>query len=68
MTWEKIQSARNYWHDKLREQIDELMFLSLEGYSEDHEALMEAIETSMLIIWRFDRRLERYDSDTADQT
>lgn len=55
---EKLNDTREYWHDKLRTQIDDLLFISLAGDQQKYKAQQDAIETTMIIIWRFDRKLQ----------
>lgn len=56
----RINEQRTYWQHKLRMQLTDLMFCSLEGDKKRHEMLMDDIETSIIILWRFDRRLDVY--------
>lgn len=53
----KINKLRVHYGDKLRAQLDELMFVSMDQDKEKHREVMEDFRTNMIILWRMDRKL-----------
>lgn len=58
---EKINKQRLYWIDKAHVQLDQMMMLSLTEGSDniEYDHAKEALDTSLLIISRFDKQLRR---------
>lgn len=55
---QRIHKQREYFQTKLRKQMDELMFASIEQDAEKHASLLQAVETTTIILWRFDGKLK----------
>jgi hypothetical protein len=54
----RINGQRTFWIDKLHQQAVELTIASLEKDQQQWDKLLVDIETTAIIIWRFDRKLE----------
>lgn len=64
----RINKQRAYWQDKLRTQLDHLMFASQEGDEQLHRDILEDLGTSVLCLWRFDRRLTKTRKEQEAET
>lgn len=53
----KLNQQRTYWADKARMQLDYVMLASLEGDEKLHKEVLDDLGTSLLCLWRFDRKL-----------
>lgn len=59
---DKLESAlkvRETFANKAEEQLQQVFNLSLEGDKAEFERVLEDLQTSLTIVWRFDRKLER---------
>lgn len=54
---ERINRQRAYWQNKMRIQLDHMMFASLDGDEQLHKDILEDFGTSVLCLWRFDKKL-----------
>lgn len=60
---QKLHKQRNYWLDKLETTLNELCFLSMEGKRQHFQAQNDDLQTSFMILWRMDRKLEQLRAD-----
>lgn len=57
MSEERINNQRQYWLEKIDNQVRELCMLSLDGNKKEHAKLLNDLGTSIVVLWRFDRKL-----------
>lgn len=65
---EKIHKQRIYWQEKAFKQLGELMMTSLERDKQKYQKAREDLDTTLIILWRFDGKLNRLRAKlTAEQ-
>lgn len=61
----KLNSFRRKYHEKLQTLLDDIMMASLEQNNILHESLQEDLDTTLLILWRYDRKLREARANIA---
>lgn len=54
---ERINKQRRYFMEKAHRQLDKVFLHSLDGEKVEHQLEIDDLATSMIIVWRFDRKL-----------
>ena len=62
----KINNQRIYWGEKMTKQLLEIRMASLDGDSKRHEQLCEDLQTSIIILYRFDSKLRNLSDGIED--
>lgn len=55
---EAILALRNKYQKSLRKQLEEIMWLSQDNDDKGFRKAMDEMETTLVILWRFDRKLQ----------